>query len=254
MYEKSSGLALLTAVGTALMVAACSSASSASATGAGNTSASSATSTASSAASTAAGASTPASPAASSAGAVPAGYQRVGGSAQGISLATPKTWVSIDLAKESIDAAAKKLAVPGLSASAAEQDMSALQKDHAIFAYDIASVTSDPNHFARNINAYCLPSGVTDTGSAGIPLLQQSAKTELATIGTDITQKDITIGGVPGIETSYKLNNASGGEILESQLEVLPKSDVGCFVTLSYSGSEGAGNYLAVAAATAQFP
>ena len=44
------------------------------------------------------------------------------------------------------------------------------------------------------------------------------------------------------------------GTIYGSQLEVLPKSNDACFVTLSFDASEAAGNILSIAAATAEFP
>jgi hypothetical protein len=75
---------------------------------------------------------------------------------------------------------------------------------------------------------------------------------EFAKLGaTNITQKDIEIGGLAGVESSYQLSSASAGTIYESQLEVLPKPDKACFVTVT-GGSEG--NVVSVAAATAQFP
>jgi len=246
MPVRSSGLALLAVTSIAVALTACSS------TGSGKAGAS-ATGAATG------GAGTSASPlastdAATTAAAIPAGYQRVGGSAQGISLAVPSSWVSVNLAKQSLAAAARKLDVPGLNASTLEKDMQALQKDHAIFAVDIASAASSPDHFSRDLNAYCGPSGITDTGSAGVPFLTQALKSQLGTVASDITQHDVTIGGVPGVETSFKLKSAGGIDVRGAQLEVLPKPDVICAVTLSFSPPETAGNYLAVAAATAQFP
>jgi hypothetical protein len=173
---------------------------------------------------------------------------------QGISLAVPNSWVSANPAKQSLASAASKLDVPGINASTLEQDMQSLQKNHAIFAFDLASAPSTPDHFVRNINAYCMSSGITDTSSAGVPFLTQGMKSEFSTVASDITQHDVTIGGVPGIETSYKLNSASGADVQGAQLEVLPKPDVVCYVTLSFSSPQTPGNYLAVAAATAQFP
>ena len=246
MSVKSSGLALLTVTSIAVALAACSSA------GAGKVGAS-ATGAATG------GASTAASPAASTgaattAAAIPTGYQRVGGSASGISLAVPHSWVSVNLAKQSLESAASKLDLPGINGSTIVQDMQSLQKDHAVFAFDIASAASNPNHYVRNLNAYCLPSGITDTGTAGVPFLAQATKSELSTVASGITQHDVVIGGVPGLETSYKLDSGSGADVQGAQLEVLPKPDVICTVTLSFSSHQTAGNYLAVAAATAQFP
>ena len=96
---------------------------------------------------------------------------------------------------------------------------------------------------------------MTDTGSAGLPLLKSAAAAEFAKTGaTHITQHDLAIGGVPGVDTSYQLSSPSVGTLYGSQLEVLPKPDDVCFVTLAYDGSESAGDVLTTAAETAQFP
>jgi hypothetical protein len=205
------------------------------------------------------GASISASPAASTdattaAAAVPAGDRRIGGPAQGISLAVPKSWVPINLANQTVAAAASKLDVPGFSAATAVQDMQSVRKDHAVFAFDVASAKSSPIHYLRNLYAYCAPSGVTDTGSSSIPFLTQGLKAEMSTMASQVTVRDVTIGGVPGMEISYKIDSGSGINVQGAELVVLPKPGVACFVTLSFSSPQTAGNYLAVAAATAQFP
>ena len=51
----------------------------------------------------------------------------------------------------------------------------------------------------------------------------------------DITQQDVEIGGVPGVQTSYTLSTSVAGT-LHAQLEVLPKPERGCFVTLTAGG------------------
>jgi hypothetical protein len=197
-----------------------------------------------------------ASPAApSSPGPVPAGYTRVGGVAQGISVAAPASWVAVNLAKETIESAASKIGLSGISATTIVQDMESLQKLHGVIVFDIKSAVDSPQHFARNLNAYCVVSGVTDVGAAGVPLLKTDAAAEFEKSGaTHITQKNLEIGGVPGVESSYQLSSSSEGTLYGSQLEVLPKPDKACFVTLTVVTGESAGNVLSVAAATAQFP
>ncbi|MCW2933904.1 MAG: hypothetical protein JWM19_4866 [Actinomycetia bacterium] len=190
----------------------------------------------------------------SSAAAVPAGYTRAGGAAQGISVATPASWVAVDLAKETIDSASKKIGLKGFSASTLTQDMESLLKLHAVFVVDVTGAVNGQS-FAPNLNAYCVTSGVTDVGAAGAPLLKEEAAAEFQKIGAaHVTQKDLEIGGVPGVETSYQLSSSSVGTLYGSQLEVLPKPDKACFVTLTVANSQSAGNTLSVAAATAQFP
>jgi hypothetical protein len=190
--------------------------------------------------------------ASSSAGSVPAGYSRVGGAAQGISLAAPASWVTVNLAQETIQSAASKLDIHGLSATTLVQDMQTLQKLHAVFVIDIKSAVDSPQHVTPNLNAYCDDSGVTDVGAAAVPLIKTVAAAEFGKLGaTNLTQKNLEIGGMPGVETSYQLSSGSAGTIDESQLEVLPKPDDACFVTVT---GESEGNVVSVAAATAQFP
>jgi hypothetical protein len=132
--------------------------------------------------------------------------------------------------------------------------MESLQKLHAVVVYDVKSAVDSPQHFARNLNAYCAVSGVTDVGAAGVALVKTSAAAEFENAGaTHIAQKDLQIGGMPGVETTYQLSS-SEGTIYGSQLEVLPKPDKACYVTVTAGQGEAEGNVLSVAAATAQFP
>ena len=191
----------------------------------------------------------------SSARPVPAGFTRAGGAAQGISVAVPASWASVNLAKQSIETAASKLGLSGLSASALIQQVTALQKLHAVSVFDVKSAVDSPQHFARNLNAYCVDSGITDVGAAGVAFLKTAAAAELAKDGmTLIAQQDLEVGGVPGVETSYQASSSSEGVLHGSQLGVLPKPDKACFVTLTSGKGESEGDYLSVAAATAEFP
>jgi hypothetical protein len=197
-----------------------------------------------------------ASPAAtSSAGSVPAGYTRVGGAAQGISVAAPSSWVAINLAKESIESAASRAGLSGISASTLVQDMTSLQKMHAVLVFDVKYAVESPDHFTPNLNAYCVTSGVTEVGAAGVPLLKETYSTEFAKLGaTHLIQQQVEVGGVPGVETSYQISSSSVGTIYGSQLEVLPASDKICFVTVTTGAGQPEGNVVSTAAATAQFP
>jgi len=189
----------------------------------------------------------------SSAAAVPAGYTRVGGAAQGISIAAPASWVAINLAKQSIQSAANSADLKGISSAELVQDMTSLQKLHGIIVFDVASAVD--GHFARNLNAYCSTSGVTEAGAAGVPLVKAEAAAEFKNLdSTHITQRELAIGGVPGVETSYQVYSSSQGTIYGSQLEVLPAPDKICFVTVTDGKGESDGTVVSTAAATAQFP
>jgi hypothetical protein len=209
----------------------------------------------------ASGAAVSGSPTASSAasgspGSVPAGYTRIGGAAQGISIAAPASWVAANLAKESIQSIESKTGLSGASATTIAQDIESLQKMHGLIVFDVKSAVDSPQHFASNLNFYCLASGVTDVGAAGVPLVKAGAAAEFEKQGaTHITQKDLKIGGVPGVETSYQLTTSPRvGTVYGSQLEVLPKPDEACSVTVTVGKGQSPGSIVSVAAATARFP
>jgi hypothetical protein len=234
-------------VGIGLAVTACSSA-----TGTGKPAVSQAQPASSPATS---GSPTTSAAASSPAAVVPAGYTRVGGAAQGISIAAPASWVAINLSTESIASATKRVHLNGVSAAQLAQDLESLQQLHAVILYDVTAAADSPQHVTPNINAYCNPSGVTNVGAGGVPLLKEGSASEFQKSGaTHITQQLIEVGGVPGVETSYQLSSSSGAVIDGSQLEVLPKSNEACFVTLTGAQDQSESNVLRVAAATAQFP
>jgi hypothetical protein len=196
-----------------------------------------------------------ASSASASPSAVPAGSTRVGGAAQGISVAAPSSWVPIDPTKDSTETIAGKVGLKGISAATLVQDIETLQKLHGILVIDVKFAVDNPHAFDPNLSLYCSASGVTDAGAAGVSLLKTSAAAEFQKTGaTNISQKDVQVGGVPGVETFYQLSSSSMGTIYGSQLEVLPKPNDACFVTVSVGKGESAGNVLSTAAATAQFP
>ncbi len=178
----------------------------------------------------------PAAPASASA-AVPAGYQRIGGAAQGLSLAVPSSWVTINFAQQSIQQGLRKVGLHGASQATLTQAMQALQKLHGLYAVDIKSMASSPGHFATTISVYCVTSGITETGSAGVPILRQEMAAQLPQVGArHLNQTDVEVGGIPGVQTAYTLSTSAAGTLHAAQLEVLPKPDRACFVTLTAAG------------------
>jgi hypothetical protein len=184
---------------------------------------------------------------------VPAGYQRVSGPAQGVSFVAPNWLTTVDLAAVTPQQALPKLGMHGGDAAELLQDMQSLQKLHALALFAVNFVDS-PAHFITNLNAYCLSSGVPGTGSAGLPALRRQVAAGMRQIHAGhIAQKDITVGGVPGLQTSYTLNSSSWGTLDGAQLEVLPKPNRGCFITFTTGQGQFEGTVLPVVAATARF-
>jgi hypothetical protein len=186
---------------------------------------------------------------------VPAGYQRVGGATQGISIAIPSSWTSVNLGQLNLHQALSQMGLKGVSQATISQNLKALIKLKAVFAADLKSTAGAPGHFATNINAYCSNSGTSVTGKAGVPLLRQSAEAELPQVlhAQHVKVTEVTIGGVPGVQVNYALTSTTSGTLQAAQLEVLPKAGRACFVTLTAAGPLPSG-VLPTAAATAQFP
>jgi len=170
-------------------------------------------------------------------GGTPAGYQRIGGPVQGLTVAVPSSWVMVNLGVQSLREAIKKVGLHGADQATLTQTLQALQKLHAVYAVDDSSVASSPANFATNVNAYCINSGMTDSGSASVPLIRRLAVAELQRVGAqNITQQDVEIGGLPGVRTFYTLSTSAAGTLHAAQLEVLPKPERACFVTLTAAG------------------
>ena len=195
-----------------------------------------------------------ASPVASgSPGAVPAGYRRVGGAAQGISIVVPAAWVVVNPTAQAVASAPSELGLIGWSASELVQALETLKEWHGILIYDVKYALANPQKFVPNLNTYCHASGVTEAGVA-IPLSALAPTYEQKLGATHLTEKDLKIGGVPGAEISYQVNTTKVGTIYASQLIVLPKPGDACFVGVDVGEGMSASDVLSTAAATAEFP
>jgi hypothetical protein len=165
-------------------------------------------------------------------------YQRIGGSAQGVSLAIPSSWVTVDLAEMNVKQAEKRMQIKGVSSETVDSSLQSLKKLDGLMAEDGSSAASAPGHFATNLNAYCLASGVTETGSAGLSSLRQTITQEFQQDlhAQNIKIVDANLGGVPGLETSYTVQSVSAGTLHATQLEVRPRAGRACYVTVTAAG------------------
>ena len=166
------------------------------------------------------------------------GYQRIGGSAQGVSLAIPSSWVTVDLAEMNVKQAEKRMQIKGVSSETVDSSLQSLKKLDGLMAEDGSSAASAPGHFATNLNAYCLASGVTETGSAGLSSLRQTITQEFQQDlhAQNIKIVDANLGGVPGLMTSYTVQSVSAGTLHATQLEVRPRAGRACYVTVTAAG------------------
>lgn len=190
----------------------------------------------------------------SPAAAVPSGDRSFGGSGQGISVDIPSSWTEISTAQVAVAAAIKRISVQGVNVTTMTQAVQRMQKLKGVIAIDVASAADSPGHFATSINAYCAPSGISHSGSAGVAGLRQEAP-ELAQAlnAYDIKTSDEEVGGIPGLLVTYEVKATGGIVVHNAQLQALPKALDACFVTLSASGQLPS-SVLTTAAATAQYP
>lgn len=166
------------------------------------------------------------------------GYQRIGGSAQGVSLAIPSSWVTVNLAEMNVKQAEKQMQIKGVSSETVDSSLQSLKKLDGLMAEDGGSAASAPGHFATNLNAYCLASGVTESGSAGLSSMRQTITQEFQQDlhAQNIKIVDANLGGVPGLKTSYTVESVSAGTLHATQLEVRPRAGRACYVTVTAAG------------------
>lgn len=174
-------------------------------------------------------------------GATPAatgGYQRIGGTAQGVSLAIPSSWVTVNLAEMNVKQAEKQMQIKGVSGETVDSSLQSLKKLDGLIAEDGGSAASAPGHFATNLNAYCLASGVNESGSAGLSSMRQAITQEFEQDlhAQNIKIVDANLGGVPGLKTSYAVQSVSAGTLHATQLEVRPRAGRACYVTVTAAG------------------
>ncbi|GIH26494.1 hypothetical protein Aph01nite_48040 [Acrocarpospora phusangensis] len=159
---------------------------------------------------------------------IPDGFTRVGGLSNGLVMAIPSAWRSVDLSKTDFEA---ELAASGLSGTALEQaktSLRALQKNKALYAMDPASQAESPGKFVTNLNGFCQPS----VGASADALIDL-AKQQLASIKATVSEAtSVPLGNGTAVRIRYTLPMA--GTVIHGTQFYAP-SDKGrtCVVTLS---------------------
>jgi hypothetical protein len=199
----------------------------------------------------AAGSSSP-SAAASQSGA-PSGYQRIGGLAQGVSVAVPSSWTPVDLAAIPKSELATSLKASGLTVTPTLLTaLQTLQTQKAFIAIDARA--GGATQFSTNVNGRCSPSGTKLSGQSAVPVLTQSAGSSLSSLDPrNLKTSDVSMDGVPGVQVSYDLAGSAQGVIAFTELIALPRAGTACFVTLTAPGSTPA-PVLSTHISTKRFP
>lgn len=152
--------------------------------------------------------------------------------------------------------AANSVAKLGLNSEAVDTlvpQVKQFQQLHGALAVDPNGPATNSGQFPDNIGAYCRVSGTALTGSSAVPTIKKQLTSEFGGLQVDdVSMGNIHVGGVPGLETTYLLNSPAG-TLAAGQLEVAPKPQEFCFVTLTTSQSAFSRSILSTAAQTAQF-
>lgn len=164
---------------------------------------------------------------------VPAGYQALGGHAQGVRLAVPQRWVVIELSHVSFAEAVKRLGLKGVNQETLNRSFAVLKKLKAVYAADPVSVTRSQHRFMTNLNAYCAPDRLLSVTSphnalkAGIEIELK----DLHAVNTHVSY--ITIDGRAGARVSYELSTSTSGTIPGLQFQFVRSQTRMCFVTMT---------------------
>ena len=164
----------------------------------------------------------------------PSGYQWVGIAKQHIWLAVPDSWVVINLNDMTITQALERVQLKGMQPGTLRSAIEGLKKNNALMAIDPASVTSSPNKFATNLNAYCLTSPVRP-GPAVASSIASSAKTEYAQLGGHVVAIGIISDTTSSVVVKIRVNlqTAAGQTVHEIQyIQVTSQGEV-CYTTFS---------------------
>lgn len=180
--------------------------------------------------------------------------QRIGGATQGISIEVPGSFTVLDLTSETT--AVNSIAKLGLTSAAVNTfvpQVKQFQQLHAALAVDTGEAGPSSGQFPGNISAYCDNSGTDLTGGSAVPTIKKQLTSEFSGLeAADVSTGNMQVGGVPGLETTYLLAS-SAGTLAAGQLEVAPKPQELCFVTLTTSQGRFSKSVLSTASQTAQF-
>ena len=182
------------------------------------------------------------------------GNQRIGGATQGISIEVPGAFSALDLTSETT--AVNSIAKLGLTSAAVDTlvpQAKQFQQRHAALAVDAKGTGASSGQFPDNIAAYCLASGTDLVGSNAVPTIKKQLTNQFGGLQvSNVSTDNTSVGGVPGVETTYLLNSSTG-TLAAGELEVAPKPQEFCFVFLTTSPSTFSISVLSTAAQTAQF-
>ncbi|WP_214103921.1 hypothetical protein [Acrocarpospora catenulata] len=159
---------------------------------------------------------------------LPDGFARVGGISNGLVLAVPTEWRSVDLSKDTFEAELEASGLTGDALQQAKASLQALRKNKAVYAMDPASQAESPDKFVTNLNGFCQPS----VGASADALIQ-IAKEQLTSVNATVSEAtSIPLGNRSAVRIRYTLP-IKKAVVRGTQFYVPSDKGQTCVVTLS---------------------
>lgn len=169
--------------------------------------------------------------------------QAAGGTAQGVTAGVPGGWTIIDFSRDSITEAYAKLNLPAVSESRFKSTFSQLAGAHAVIAADTSHVkvlAGNGGDVLPSENAYCVSSGDRASGSLALGTLRRAMSGAVrAELGTVQDQKNITVAGMPAVETLFQpMSPAPGISEQAAGIAAEPRPGRSCYVYVTYPAAK----------------
>ncbi|MEU8384211.1 hypothetical protein [Streptosporangium sp. NPDC048865] len=158
---------------------------------------------------------------------VPEGFKRIGGPANGVTVAIPEKWVALDLTKDDLDEGLKNSGLSGPTLEQAKKSLETLVDNNGLWASDAASAKRSRNGFPTNLNAFCQAGRQISTEQ-----LLRETRSQLEQLNAKVVETGkVRIGSreAARIVYSFETNDV---QVRGTQYYV-PVEDRTCIVTLS---------------------
>lgn len=162
-----------------------------------------------------------------SAAPVPEGFKRIGGPANGVTVAIPKGWVALDLTKDDLDKGLKNSGLTGPTLEQAKKSLQTLVDNNGIWASDTGSAKTSKNGFPTNLNAFCQAGRQISTEQ-----LIRETRSQLEQLNAKVVEtRRMRIGSRDAARIVYSFET-NGVKVRGTQYYV-PVAERTCIVTLS---------------------
>jgi hypothetical protein len=158
---------------------------------------------------------------------IPDGFKRVGSKENGVSIAVPDSWVTLDLSKDDLERGLTQSGLSGAALEQAKQGLQVLVSSKAVWASDPKSAEKSSNGFTTNLNGYC-----QQNAGASADQLISAAKEQLKQLKAKVTEaSEVAVDQGKAVRITYSF--PTGGVNVQGTQYYVPGNGKTCIVTLS---------------------